>query len=67
MRSRPVPVRIRSGRIFKDSINGGVSRRVGPGDVIVIPGNLPHWWSSLDTDIRYLIFRPDPEGLQNTK
>jgi mannose-6-phosphate isomerase-like protein (cupin superfamily) len=49
------------------SIQGGVSRHVGPGDVIVIPGNLPHWWSSLDTDIRYLIFRPDPEGLQATK
>jgi mannose-6-phosphate isomerase-like protein (cupin superfamily) len=48
-------------------IQGGVSRHVGPGDVIVIPGNLPHWWSSLDTDIRYLIFRPDPEGLQATK
>ncbi len=48
-------------------IDGGVSRRVGPGDVIVIPGNLPHWWSSLDTDIRYLIFRPDPEGLQSVK
>jgi len=48
-------------------IQGGVSRHVGPGDVIVIPGNLPHWWSSLDTDIRYLIFRPDPEGLQAIK
>ena len=48
-------------------IQGGVSRHVGPGDVIVIPGNLPHWWSSLDTDIRYLIFRPDPEGLQATR
>ena len=48
-------------------IQGGVSRHVGPGDVIVIPGNLPHWWSSLDTDIRYLIFRPDPESLQSTK
>jgi mannose-6-phosphate isomerase-like protein (cupin superfamily) len=48
-------------------IQGGVSRHVGPGDVIVIPGNLPHWWSSLDTDLRYLIFRPDPEGLQATK
>ena len=48
-------------------IQGGVSRHVGPGDVIVIPGNLPHWWSTLDTDIRYLIFRPDPEGLQTTK
>lgn len=48
-------------------IEGGVSRRVGPGDVIVIPGNLPHWWSSLESDIRYLIYRPDPEGLQTVK
>ena len=48
-------------------IEGGVSRHMAPGDVIVIPGNLPHWWSSLDSDIRYLIFRPDPEGLQTTK
>jgi mannose-6-phosphate isomerase-like protein (cupin superfamily) len=45
-------------------IDGGVSRKVVPGDVIIIPGNVPHWWSTLDTDIRYLIFRPDPEGLQ---
>ena len=44
-------------------ISGGVSRVVVPGDVIIIPGNTPHWWSSLQTDIRYLIFRPDPEGL----
>ena len=34
---------------------------------IIIPGNLPHWWSSLDSDIRYLIYRPDPEGLQTVR
>lgn len=45
-------------------IEGGVSRRMVPGDIVIIPGNVPHWWSSLDTDIRYLIFRPDPEALQ---
>jgi mannose-6-phosphate isomerase-like protein (cupin superfamily) len=45
-------------------IEGGVSRRVVPGDVIIIPGDVPHWWSTLDTDIRYLIYRPDPEALQ---
>ena len=45
-------------------VEGGVSRRVVPGDVIIIPGNVNHGWTSLDTDIRYLIFRPDPEGLQ---
>ncbi len=48
-------------------IEGGVSRRMGPGDVVVIPGNLPHWWSSLESDIRYVIFRTDPEGLQTVK
>lgn len=48
-------------------IEGGVSRKVVPGDVIVIPGNLPHWWSALDSDIKYLIYRPDPEGLQTVR
>ena len=48
-------------------IDGGVTRTVVPGDVIIIPGNVAHWWSALDTDIRYLIFRPDPEGLQPLK
>ncbi|MEX0618136.1 MAG: hypothetical protein WDZ76_09475 [Pseudohongiellaceae bacterium] len=41
-------------------IEGGVSRRVVPGDVIIIPGHTPHWWSELESDIEYLIFRPDP-------
>lgn len=48
-------------------IEGGITRKVGPGDVIVIPGNLPHWWRGLDSDIRYVIYRPDPEGLQSIK
>ena len=50
-----------------DAIAGGVSRRVVPGDVIIIPGNVPHWWSDLESDIRYLIFRPDPDGLQRLR
>jgi mannose-6-phosphate isomerase-like protein (cupin superfamily) len=49
------------------AIAGGRSRPVGPGDVVIIPGNTPHWFSSLDSDIRYLIFRPDPEGLQTAR
>lgn len=48
-------------------IEGGISRRVAPGDIVIIPGKVPHWWSSLDGDIRYLIYRPDPEGLQPIK
>jgi len=44
------------------SIVGGVSRRLVPGDVVIIPGHTPHWWSELETDIEYLIFRPDPDN-----
>ncbi len=28
----------------------------GPGDIIIIPGKVPHWWSSLDSDIKYVIY-----------
>lgn len=44
------------------AIEGGVSRRIVPGDVIVIPGHTPHWWSELEGDISYLIFRADPDN-----
>lgn len=50
-----------------DRIDGGVSRTVGPGDIIIIPGRTPHWWSSLDGDINYLIYRSDPDGRMNLK
>lgn len=42
------------------AIEDGVIRRVMPGDVIIIPGHTPHWWSELEGEIEYLIFRPDP-------
>jgi quercetin dioxygenase-like cupin family protein len=32
------------------------------GDVVIIPGHTPHWWSALESDIEYLIFRPDPDN-----
>jgi mannose-6-phosphate isomerase-like protein (cupin superfamily) len=50
-----------------DRIEGGVSRRVSKGDIIIIPGRTPHWWSSLESDINYLIYRPDPDGRMNLK
>ena len=44
------------------AIEDGVIRRVQPGDVIIIPGHSPHWFSALETDLSYLIFRPDPDN-----
>jgi len=43
-------------------IDGGVSRRVVKGDVIIIPGRTPHWWSELESDIKYTIVRSDPDN-----
>ena len=48
-------------------IDGGVSRRMVAGDVVVIPGRTPHWWTNLEGDISYLIVRPDPDGKQTLK
>ena len=43
-------------------IEGGVSRRITKGDVVIIAGHTPHWWSELETDIEHLIFRADPDN-----
>jgi mannose-6-phosphate isomerase-like protein (cupin superfamily) len=46
-----------SGGVVRD----GVSRKVGPGDVVIIPPNTPHWFSEITTDqIVYLVVRMDP-------
>jgi mannose-6-phosphate isomerase-like protein (cupin superfamily) len=42
-------------------LQAGVSRKLGPGDVVVIPPNTPHWFSEITTDqIVYLVIRVDP-------
>ena len=58
----PHPLRAGSTTFQSARIEGGVSRKVSRGDVIIIPGRTPHWFSSQDGDLSYLIFRPDPEG-----
>src|SRR5215467_579607 len=43
-------------------IEGGTSRHVVPGDVIITPGRTPHLWANIQSDMSYLVFRPDPDG-----
>jgi mannose-6-phosphate isomerase-like protein (cupin superfamily) len=48
-------------------IVGGVSKAVGPGDVVVIPPNTPHRFSAINTDeIVYVLVRPDPHKVLPT-
>lgn len=43
------------------AILNGVSRKIGPGDVVIIPPNTPHWFSEISSDqIVYLVIRVDP-------
>jgi mannose-6-phosphate isomerase-like protein (cupin superfamily) len=50
-----------------ERIEAGVTRKVVPGDMVIIPGRTPHWWSQLDSDIEYLIIRPDPDSRLSAK
>jgi mannose-6-phosphate isomerase-like protein (cupin superfamily) len=45
------------------AIQGGQSRKVGPGDVIVIPPGVAHWFSSVDADMNYLVVRIDADHI----
>jgi mannose-6-phosphate isomerase-like protein (cupin superfamily) len=47
--------------VGSDGIDGGVSRRIAKGDMVIIPGGVPHGWASTEGDITYLIIRPDPD------
>lgn len=39
---------------------GGVTQRVGPKDVVVVPAGMPHRFISLDGPISYVIYRFEP-------
>lgn len=43
---------------------GGESRKVKPGDIIMIPAGTPHGFSELDGPISYLVYRFGPGGKQ---
>ena len=46
------------------TVQNGVSRKVGPGDVVIIPPNTPHWFSEIVSDqIVYLVVRVDPHRI----
>lgn len=48
-------------------IDGGTKRHVVPGDVVITPGRTPHLWADIESDMSYLVFRPDPENTLTLK
>jgi mannose-6-phosphate isomerase-like protein (cupin superfamily) len=45
------------------SIQGGQTRHVGPGDVIIVPPGVAHWFSKVDADMNYLVVRVDGDHI----
>jgi len=41
------------------ALQGGESRRVGPGDVVIIPAGVGHYFSAIDGSIKYSVVRVD--------
>ena len=42
------------------AIDGGVSRRIIKGDMVIIPAGTPHWFSEVQEALTYTIVRIDP-------
>ncbi|MFA5908815.1 MAG: AraC family ligand binding domain-containing protein [Vicinamibacterales bacterium] len=40
---------------------GGESRKVKPGDIVIVPAGTPHSFSALDGPISYLVYRFEPK------
>jgi mannose-6-phosphate isomerase-like protein (cupin superfamily) len=47
-------------------IDGGQQRTIGPGDVIIVPPGVAHWFSAIEADLDYLVFRVDADHVLPT-
>ncbi|HSE04048.1 MAG TPA: heme-binding protein [Methylomirabilota bacterium] len=46
------------GQVRGPVIQGGESRRVGTGDVLVIPAGVPHWFKEVQGPLTYFVVKP---------
>ena len=46
------------GQVRGASIQGGESRRIGKGDVVVIPAGVPHWFKEVAGPLTYFVVKP---------
>ena len=54
-------VKVLVGPSMSGAFQNGQSRKVGPGDVVIIPAGVPHGFSDIDDHIDYLSVRMDPD------
>ena len=54
--------RVNAGMSQTGTRQGGVSQKVKPGDIIMIPAGTPHSFRELDGPISYLVYRFEPSA-----
>jgi quercetin dioxygenase-like cupin family protein len=59
-------VKYLNGPSLQGTNQGGYTRKVGPGDVIIIPPGVFHGFSQITEDMTYLSVRPDPDRVLPT-
>ena len=60
-------VRTLTGPSAVGGIEGGASREVGPGDMLIVPAGAPHGFSEIKETITYIVVRVDPDQLVELK
>ncbi|MCH7890596.1 MAG: hypothetical protein IH921_03745 [Gemmatimonadetes bacterium] len=51
------------GPSFRATSEGGRSRQISEGDIVIIPAGVFHAWSEIPDHVTYLSIRPDPHGV----
>jgi mannose-6-phosphate isomerase-like protein (cupin superfamily) len=49
------------------AIDGGTSRQIKQGDVVIIPAGTPHWFSKINGSLAYVVIRVDPNQILDLK
>jgi glc operon protein GlcG len=52
------PKEIAPGEIRGTMIEGGETRKIGTGDVIIIPNGVPHWFKEVNAPFLYFVVKP---------
>jgi mannose-6-phosphate isomerase-like protein (cupin superfamily) len=53
--------------VFGTSVEGGETRRISPGDVVIIPAGVNHWFTEIQESLTYIVVRFDPQKVVNPK
>jgi mannose-6-phosphate isomerase-like protein (cupin superfamily) len=56
----PEVVQLNGPSVAGTSVQGGDTRRISPGDVVIIPAGVNHWFTNIQESLTYLVVRVDP-------